>query len=351
MSKTDSNALLLAALSGQPLPRMPIWVMRQAGRYLPEYRKSRKQAGSFLKLCKTPKLASEVTLQPIERFELDAAIIFSDILIVPDAMGLSLGFVENEGPQLANPLQTAKDIAALPIAKASDLTYLAEALELTRAELPSSVALIGFAGAPFTLACYMTQGHGGGEFLIARKMIYSEPKLFTELLAKLVQSVVVNLAMQAQAGADVLMLFDSWAMQVPFQAGRMCIIEPIAAVIKLLRQQGINQPIIVFARGVPQYASELVAAGANCLGVSWQNDLAALRKQLGETIALQGNLDPAVLLSDSATIKQAASAVVKAHGNGRSGKIFNLGHGIDKQTPPENVAHLIKAVREASQVG
>ena len=348
MAKCNPDALLLRALRNGPQERMPLWVMRQAGRYLPEYRRLRKQAGSFLNLCHTPEMACEATMQPIRRFSLDAAIVFSDILIVADALGCELGFAEGEGPFLARPAADEKAIAALADPGEKDFSGVAATVAACRGELAADVALIGFAGAPFTLACYMVQGSGAMEFAQARRMMCGQPQAFAELIRKATRAVAACLCAQAKAGADVLMLFESWAaLAAPHFLGEY-VVEPAAQVISLLRKAGIDKPVIVFPRNAERVACDLAAAGASAIGVGWQADLAAVRALVGETVALQGNLDPTALLAGRDALRAAVARTVRSHGTGSGGRIFNLGHGIGKDTDPESMAVLVDAVREFS---
>ena len=348
MARCDPDALLLRALRGEHQERMPLWVMRQAGRYLPEYRRLRQQAGSFLNLCRTPEIACEATMQPIRRFALDAAIVFSDILIVADAMGCELGFADGEGPFLARPAADERVIADLAEPGSEDFAGVAATVAACRGELDAGVALIGFAGGPFTLACYMVQGSGAMEFAQARRMICEQPQAFSQLVGKVTRAVAACLQAQAAAGADVLMLFESWAALARPHALAEYVVDPAAQVISRLRKAGIEQPVIAFPRNAEEAACDLVRAGASAIGVGWQADLAAVRAAVGETAALQGNLDPAALLAGRDALRAAAARTVRSHGTGAAGRIFNLGHGISKETDPESMAILVDAVREFS---
>ncbi|MCY4324657.1 MAG: uroporphyrinogen decarboxylase [Betaproteobacteria bacterium] len=348
MAACNPDALLLRALRNEKQERMPLWVMRQAGRYLPEYRKLRKQAGSFLNLCNSPEMACTATLQPLRRYRLDAAIVFSDILIVADALGCELGFAEGEGPFLARPAADEKMIASLAEPGVDAFAGVAATIGACRGELAEDVALIGFAGAPFTLACYMVQGSGGREFALARRLMLTEPQAFAELIDRTTRAVAACLSAQAAAGADVLMLFESWAALAAPHYLDEHVVKPAAKVIALLREAGIDLPIIVFPRNAEQVAGKMVAAGANAIGVGWQADLVEVRAAVGEQTALQGNLDPAALLADRETLRSAIARTVAAHGTGAGGRIFNLGHGIGKETDPESMAILVDAVREFS---
>lgn len=321
----------------------PIWVMRQAGRYLPEYRSLREKAGSFLALCRDPARASEATLQPVRRFGFDAAIIFSDILLLPDAMGLELGFVDGEGPVLGRPLRTAAAVAALPRFDPARLAHLDEAIARTRAELPPATALIGFTGGAFTLACYMVDGRGGG-FWEARRMLHADPALFQRIVDANAAAAAASLAAQAAAGCDALMVFDSWAGLAPRARAEELLLEPLRAAVASLRAAGVTQPVIAFLRGASHLAAEACATGIACFGVDWQSDLGALSRQAAGRVALQGNLDPAVLLTDPATVAREARRVLASYA-APAGHVFNLGHGVDKATPLANMEALVAAVR------
>ena len=339
-----SQSPFLLALSRKPTDKVPIWVMRQAGRYLPEYRKLRQKAGSFIKLCKTPELACEVTLQPIMRFGFDAAIIFSDILVIPDALGLRLDFVEGSGPRLEMPIKDEKDVTALGSLDPADIAYQGEAISLCKEQLGDKVPVIGFAGGPFTLACYMVDGAGGGEFLQTRKMMHSRPVLFSSLLSKLSDAIVECLNAQAQAGADVLMIFDSWAQLVPPGKTQGLLLDPLSSIVSSLRSAGCDKPVISFLRGAMHLVQDAVGTGVDALGVDWLGNLHEISNKVGDKVALQGNMDPAVLLTDPATVKEETMRVLDAHGQA-SGHVFNLGHGIHKDTPIENVEAMVETVR------
>lgn len=340
------NDLFLRALALEPTARVPVWVMRQAGRYLPEYRATRQQAGSFMQLCRSPELAAQVTLQPIDRFDLDAAIVFSDILTIPDGFGLGLDFAEGQGPWLESPVRDAAAIDALPEFDPATIRYVADAVSACKQALASRVPLIGFAGAPFTLACYMVDGKGG-EFPEARKLLATEPELFTELLDKITDAVVKSLLLQDDAGADVLMIFDSWAGLVADEYVATCLAQPLQQIMSSLRGQECTKPVISFWRNANQYAEQAVATGVNCLGVDWQTDLGDMSKNYGSKVALQGNLDPAVMLTDPDTIRSKVKECLDSY-QGPSGHIFNLGHGINKESPPEHMQVLVDAVKEFS---
>lgn len=339
---------LLRALRRQSVDTTPIWIMRQAGRYLPEYRAVREKAGSFLTLAQTPELACEVTLQPIRRFDLDAAIIFSDILTIPDAMGLGLHFVEGEGPQFDKPLRTRADIDRLGVPDMEgELAYVMDALRLTHHELDDKVPLIGFSGSPWTLACYMIQGRGGGEFGKARSFLASDPATAHRLLDLLAEAVIAYLVAQAGAGAQVLMVFDSWGGLLAPHAYREFSARTMARIAAELGSHETTRdtPLILFSKGANGHLGQLAETGAAALGVDWTLDLADARQATGNRVALQGNLDPAVLRADPETIRREAERVLDSYGQG-PGHVFNLGHGITPDINPEHVAVLVDAVHE-----
>ena len=336
------DSLLMRTLRCEPTPRRPLWLMRQAGRYLPEYLQVRAAAGDFLTLVKTPAAASEVTLQPIERFGLDAAIIFSDILIVPDAMDLGLGFVTGEGPKLAKPL-TADIVKTLSAPAADHYRYLYDAIALTRRDLPATVPLIGFAGAPFTLACYMIDGSGGA-FWRTRAMYRADPALFHQILSITADAVATLLIGQLAAGCQTVMLFDSWGGLLADDQYETFSLQYIRRIIRQIKEKS-DAPIIVFGRQCALSLAAIANSDAAAVGVDWQTSIASARKLTDGKVALQGNMDPAVLLTDTATITAEAQRILTNYGTS-PGHIFNLGHGIDKNTPPENVAALVAAVKE-----
>jgi uroporphyrinogen decarboxylase len=346
---TFKNDTFLRALRCEPTEYTPIWLMRQAGRYLPEYNATRKRAGSFMNLCTDADLATEVTLQPLARFPLDAAILFSDILTVPDAMGLGLSFVEGEGPRLARPLVDAAAIAALAVPDMEKLRYVFNAVKSIKHALGGSVPLIGFAGSPFTLACYMVEGSGSSDFARTRQMLYARPELLHRVLAINAETVALYLAQQIDAGADVVMIFDTWGGLLAADAYSAFSLDYIGTLLRLLRAAvGTAVPAIVFTKGGGQWIERIAASGATAVGLDWTTDIASARQRVGADVALQGNLDPMVLMTTETATRAAARAIVAAAGDGR-GHIFNLGHGIMQKTPPENVAALVDCVHETSQ--
>ena len=343
--ETLRNDILLRALRREPTPHVPVWLMRQAGRYLPEYAALRARAGSFMALATTPSLATEVTLQPLARFPLDAAILFSDILTVPDAMGLGLSFTEGEGPRFERRAADESTISALAPPDLGKLRYVFDAVAAISRALAGSVPLIGFAGSPFTLACYMIEGGGSADFANVRRMAFARPDLLDRLVAVTADAVAAYLAEQAAAGADALMLFDTWGGLLSPPAYRRFSLEPMRAILARLPR---GVPTIVFTKGGAASLPAIVASGASCVGLDWTADLADARSRYGGQVAFQGNLDPLALLTDPATVERAARDVVSAAGP-LPGYVFNLGHGIVPATPPANVAALVSAVHEASR--
>ncbi|HRD69985.1 MAG TPA: uroporphyrinogen decarboxylase [Legionella sp.] len=343
-----NQSLFLRALRRQPVDRTPVWIMRQAGRYLPEYRQTREQAGDFLSLCKNPELACEVTLQPLRRYALDAAILFSDILTIPDAMGLGLYFAEGEGPCFSKPVQDVRAINELEIPDVGKtLSYVTDAARLIRKEMPEELPLIGFAGSPWTLACYMVEGRSSRDFKRILKLVYTEDKAAHMLLNKLAISVTEYLIEQVKAGVNALMIFDTWGgilTPINYQNFSLYYMDTIVKGIKSLYP---DMPIILFTKGGGQWLEKIAATGCDGVGVDWTCDLNTARQKIGNKVAIQGNLDPAVLLSSKQCIRQQVEEVLKSYGQG-TGHIFNLGHGITPDVPPEHVAEMIKSVHELS---
>jgi len=344
------NNLLLRALLRQPVDRTPVWIMRQAGRYLPEYLKTRSDAGSFMQLCQTPELACEVTLQPLRRFDLDAAIIFSDILTIPDAMGLGLYFVTGEGPRFENPIQSASDIDKLPRPDISEsLGYVMDAISLTRRELAGKVPLIGFSGSPWTLATYMIEGGSSKTFSKAKKLIYQDPGVAHQLLGKLADTVTSYLNAQIESGAQAVQIFDTWGGALSAQAYREFSLRYMTRIVSGLKREnnGRRVPVILFSKSCNTQLEALADSGCDALGVDWTIALQEARSRVGDRVALQGNMDPSVLLADPEVIRREVSDTLDSFGPG-DGHVFNLGHGITPDVDPENLAALIKAVRELS---
>ena len=339
------NDLFLRACRRLPVERTPIWVMRQAGRYLPQFREIRKKV-DFLTLCKTPELATEVTLQPIDLIGVDAAIIFSDILVIPEAMGMHLEMQEGIGPVFSHPLRNAADCEGLkPIDPTVDLRYVLDAVSLTKRELHGRVPLIGFSGSPWTLLTYMVEGQGSKTFANVKKLIYNEPKLAHSLLDRISDAAASYLNAQMEAGVDAVQIFDTWGgilSKDDFETYSLKYIEKIISQIK----KG-KKPIIVFCKGVHFGIEELAICGADVLGLDWTMNLGQVRKMTNDRVALQGNLDPTVLYADHEKIRQEAEKVLKSYGAG-PGHIFNLGHGILPDVPPENLKALVNFIKEKS---
>jgi uroporphyrinogen decarboxylase len=345
------NDTFLRALLRQPTPHTPIWIMRQAGRYLPEYNQTRARAGSFLELCKNPDLATEVTLQPLARFDLDAAILFSDILTIPDAMGLGLHFVEGEGPQFERPLRDEWEVRDLsPPDPAEHLGYVLDAVSQIRKALANEVPLIGFSGSPFTLACYMIEGRGGTEFALVKRMLYARPDLLHRILDVNARAVTAYLNAQIEAGAQAVMLFDTWGGALSHAAYHEFSLRYLEQIIEGLERtrEGQAVPRIVFTKGGGVWLESIAAIGADAVGLDWTVDIGEARARIGGDVALQGNLDPAVLFATPEIVRAEAGKVLASFGAG-AGHVFNLGHGISQHTPPENVAALVDAVHELSR--
>ncbi len=342
------NDVFLRALSREPTPYVPVWLMRQAGRYLPEYNATRARAGSFLDLCKSPTLAAEVTLQPLDRFALDAAILFSDILTVPDAMGLGLYFAEGEGPRFQRPLRSEADIAKLVAPPMDRLRYVFDAVTEIRRALAGRVPLIGFSGSPFTLACYMIEGRGSADFAHLKRLLHDRPDLLHRVLSVTARAVADYLAEQVAHGADAVMLFDTWGGVLSSAAYRSFSLQYLAVVLRSLESRGVAVPRIVFTKGGGQWLGDIVDLGAEGVGLDWTVDLALARRQFGDRVALQGNMDPIALLASAEAVAREARAIVRAAGP-EPGFVFNLGHGIVPATPPENVGVLVETVHAESR--
>ncbi len=344
------NDVLIRALLRQPVERTPLWIMRQAGRYLPEYRATRKRAGGFLKLCKTPELACEVTLQPIERFELDAAILFSDILTIPDAMGLGLHFNEGEGPVLERPISNMRDVERIGQTEPMvGLEYVCDAVQLTIRELDGRVPLIGFAGSPWTLATYMVEGQSSRDFRKIKTMLYREPEMLGRLLDILSTATAAYLAAQIAAGVQAVMIFDTWGGVLAHDAYLKFSLDPMQRIVtRLLQDQGEDPvPIILFSKGVRNGLANLSTTGCHAVGLDWTTELGQARALIGTRVALQGNLDPVVLYAPDRVIRSEVKKILDQYGQG-SGHVFNLGHGIQQYVDPGKVAVLVDAVRELS---
>jgi len=344
------NDRLLRALLREPIDLTPVWMMRQAGRYLPEYRETRARAGDFMTLCQTPELACEVTLQPLERYPLDAAILFSDILTVPDAMGLGLSFAEGEGPQLDRPVRSAADVEALPIPDPeTELRYVMDAVRLIRRELGGRVPLIGFSGSPWTLATYMVEGGTSKDFGRAKGMMFDRPNLMHALLDKTTRSVTPYLNAQVRAGAQALMVFDTWGGALTTRDYREFSLAYMQRILEGLDREaeGRRVPVILFTKGGAGWLEDMAGTGCDGLGVDWTIDLARARERVGDRVALQGNMDPCVLYAAPARIRKEVAAVLASYGTG-SGHVFNLGHGVHPQVDPAHVGAFIEAVHDLS---
>lgn len=344
------NDRLLKVLRREPVDMTPIWIMRQAGRYLPEYRATRERAGSFMNLCKTPELACEVTLQPLQRYSLDASIIFSDILTIPDAMGLGLEVLEGKGPVFANPLRREADIHRLKVPDLERLEYVYQAIQLVQRELAGKVPLIGFCGSPWTLAAYMVEGQSRPGFPLLQKMLKEDPFLLHNLLDILAKSVSAHLDRQIKAGVQVVMLFDTWGGMLSLPEYEEFSLYYMKQIISELNQNHYNNkiPIILFTKGGNRFLEQIGNSGCDAIGIDWEMTLKEARHQVGTKVALQGNMNPASLLKTEDAIRHEVSEVLSSFGQGE-GHIFNLGHGITPDVPPEHVSVLVDAVHELSQ--
>ena len=348
---TLKNDIFLRALLRQPVPYTPMWMMRQAGRYLPEYNETRARAGSFMGLAQNREYACEVTLQPLLRFELDAAILFSDILTVPHAMGLGLDFIAGEGPRFAHPVRSEDDVRRLAVPDMAKLEYVFDAVTLIRCELDGRVPLIGFAGSPWTIACYMVEGQGSDDYRLVKSMLYSRPDLMHRMLEVNAEATTQYLNAQIQAGAQAVMIFDSWGGVLAdglFQTFSLQYIQQILAGLPR-EHEGQRIPSIVFTKGGGLWLEDLARCGADALGVDWTVNLAQARRRTADAVALQGNLDPMALFGGEAAIRAEVNRILADFGAvGAGGHVFNLGHGISQHTPPEAVSVLVDAVRTAS---
>lgn len=344
------NDRLLRALLREPVDMTPVWIMRQAGRYLPEYRAVRAKAGDFRTLCTTPELACEVTLQPVRRFPLDAAILFSDILTIPDAMGLGLRFVEGEGPVFQRAVRTAADVAALGVPDPEgELRYVTDAIRLVRRELSGRIPLIGFAGSPWTLATYMVEGGSSRDFANIKRMLYRAPEVLHRLLDVLARSVSGYLNAQIAAGAQALMVFDTWGGTLTPRAYQSFSLDYMTQIVRAIPRtnEGRRIPLILFTKNGGQWLEALADSGADALGIDWTTDIGDARRRVGERVALQGNLDPAALYAPAERIRTEVRQVLESYGRG-TGLVFNLGHGITPDIDPDHVAALVDAVHELS---
>ena len=348
---TEPTDRFLRALRREPVDCTPVWLMRQAGRYLPEYRATRAKAGSFMGLATNPELACEVTLQPLRRYALDAAILFSDILTIPDAMGLGLSFAEGEGPKFARPARTAADVAKLAVPDMeTGLRYVMDAVRVIRRELDDKVPLIGFSGSPWTLACYMVEGGGSANFSKIKAMAFSEPGLLHRILEVTTDAVIAYLSAQRAAGAQALQVFDTWGGVLAPHHYREFSLPYLARIAEELpRGEGRDRtPLILFGKGNAPYLEELAATGAEGLGVDWLVSLQEARRRTGSRVALQGNLDPATLYASPEGIRTEVRRVLDSFGGG-PGHVFNLGHGLSPDMDPEHIGVLVDAVHEFSR--
>ncbi|MFP1724468.1 uroporphyrinogen decarboxylase [Lonsdalea quercina] len=345
------NDRYLRALLRQPVDVTPVWMMRQAGRYLPEYKATRAEAGDFMSLCKNAELACEVTLQPLRRYALDAAILFSDILTIPDAMGLGLYFEAGEGPRFSQPLRSHADVAALPIPDPEqELGYVMNAVRTIRRNLAGEVPLIGFSGSPWTLATYMVEGGSSKAFTVIKKMLFAEPRTLHLLLDKLADSVTLYLNAQIKAGAQAVMIFDTWGGALSGRDYREFSLHYMHKIVDgLLREhEGRRVPVTLFTKGGGQWLEAMVETGCDALGLDWTTDIADARRRVGDKVALQGNMDPSMLYAPPVRIEQEVAAILDDFGPG-NGHVFNLGHGIHQDVPPEHAGAFVDAVHRLSR--
>jgi uroporphyrinogen decarboxylase len=350
MNNELKNDRFLRALSRQPVDRTPVWMMRQAGRYLPEYRATRARAGSFLQLCKAPELACEVTLQPLERYPLDAAILFSDILTVPDAMGLGLSFGEGEGPRFKRTIACDADVAALATPDMeTELGYVMDAVRLIRRELDGRVPLIGFSGSPWTVATYMVEGGTSKNFSRIKGMLYDKPALLHQLLERVTRTTIDYLNAQVAAGAQAVMVFDTWGSILTPKTYHSFSLDYMQRIVDGVTREadGRKVPVVLFTKGGGPWLEAMAATGCDALGVDWTTDIGEARARVGDRVALQGNLDPAVLYASPEVIREEVRQVLESYGPG-SGHVFNLGHGIHPEVKPEHAGAMIEAVVELS---
>ena len=344
------NDRFLRALLKEPVDYTPVWMMRQAGRYLPEYKATRARAGSFMDLCMNPELACEVTIQPLERYPLDAAILFSDILTIPDAMGLQLRFAEGEGPIFDKPVRSEADVNALPVPDPEDsLKYVMDAVRTIRRELDGRVPLIGFSGSPWTLATYMVEGGTSKDFAKVKGMMFDRPDLMHKLLDTTAQSVISYLNAQVAAGAQALMIFDTWGGSLTPRDYKEFSLRYMQQIVAGLTREadGRKVPVILFTKGGGQWLEDMAATGCDGLGLDWTTDIGEARRRVGDKVALQGNMDPSVLYASPERIRQEVATIMESYGSG-SGHVFNLGHGIHQHVDPERAGVFVEAVHELS---
>lgn len=347
---TLKNDRFLRALLREPVDATPVWMMRQAGRYLPEYRATREKAGDFMTLCQTPQLACEVTMQPLERYAFDAAILFSDILTIPDAFGQGLYFVTGEGPRFRKVIASPADVEALPdVDIADELSYVTDAVSLIRRELQGRVPLIGFSGSPWTLATYMIEGGGSKDFRRAKAFMYNHPEAMNLLLERLADAVTDYLNAQIEAGAQAVQIFDTWGGILTTQAYQDYSLSYMRRIVERLtpEHEGRRVPVILFTKNGGQWLEAIADSGCQAVGLDWTTDIGSARKRIGERVALQGNMDPAILYASPAAITEEVKRILASFGAG-SGHVFNLGHGITPEVDPDHVAAFVEAVHEHS---
>lgn len=346
------NDRYLRALLRQPVDKTPVWIMRQAGRYLPEYREVRAKAGDFMTLCTTPEMACEVTLQPLRRYDLDASIIFSDILTIPDAMGLGLHFVSGEGPKFNKVIRSASDIANLAVPDMEDsLGYVMDAIRLTCREIDGKVPLIGFSGSPWTLACYMVEGGSSKDFAKVKGMMFDAPEQMHALLDVLAKSVIAYLNAQIAAGAQSIMLFDTWGGSLSQANYKQFSLSYMQQIVEGLTREseGRTVPVTLFTKGGGQWLEMMAETGVDAVGLDWTTDIAQARQRVGDKVALQGNMDPCVLYASADRVEQEVASVLAGFGYGDTGHVFNLGHGIHPTVNPDNMTRLVDSVHRLSE--
>ncbi len=344
------NDRFLRALNGEAVDVTPIWMMRQAGRYLPEYRATRQQAGDFMSLCQSPELACEVTMQPLRRYAMDAAILFSDILTIPDAMGLGLYFEQGEGPKFRKTVRSEADVAALPaLDVTSDLAYVMNAVSLIRRELNGSVPLIGFSGSPWTLATYMIEGSGSKDFRNAKALMYDQPEVMHALLDKLADAVTQYLNAQIAAGAQAVQIFDTWGGILSTPSYQQFSLQYMKKIVAGLTREadGRKVPVIVFTKNGGLWLPDIADIGCDCVGLDWTMEIGRARELVGDRVAIQGNMDPSILYASPARIEEEVKRILASFGNG-NGHVFNLGHGITPEVNPDHVTAFVDAVHEHS---
>lgn len=341
----SSSFRFIQALNRQVVDRPPVWIMRQAGRYMAEYRALRQQAGDFLEFCKNPQLCTTAALLPIDKYDLDAAIVFSDILVVPDAMGMDLSFVQNEGPVISNPLRSLQDLETLrKINSVDSLDYVLEAIHLTKNRLQQRKPLIGFVGSPWTLAAYMVEGSGSKQFSQLRRMMYTMPEVLHQLLALLSSNLIDFIEQQIQAGVDAIQIFDSWAGLLGKDSYALYSANYLKKIVSSIKHKYPHIPIIIFAKNNGMWIESLIDTGCDALSLDWQADVQAIKDKFGRQIALQGNLDPCVLYGSKTVIEAETTKLLELF-KGHPGYVFNLGHGIYPDVPPENLFYMLELIK------